>query len=257
MTANSVLIAHHHGGQSGPISELTLNRPERANSLSAPMVRQLMRHFTSEIERGAAAIVFAGSGKNFCGGFDFSDLEDETDETLRSRFLDIELLLQSIHRAPVPTVAMAGGAAIGAGADIFVACDIRLATPDTRFRFPGGRFGLVLGARRLAVRIGRDEAFSIIASSRTLDAEEALRLGLVTAILPDAKIQSAVHHVSLDTLPASFCQKLRSAIDGPGASKEDACDMASLLRSVGSDIKARLATYRKVAQVNKRGMPPI
>ena len=251
MTADSVLVAHHPRGQSGSICELTLNRPERANSLSASMVRQLTRHFTTEIERGPRAIVFASRGKNFCGGFDFSDLEDETDETLKSRFVDIEFLLQSIYRAPVLTVAMGGGAAFGAGADLFAACDIRLATAETRFRFPGGRFGLVLGARRLAARIGRDEAFSIIASSRIFDAEEALRLGLVTAIVPDARIQSAFPHVPVDMLSNSFCQDLRTAIDGAGGSMEDACDMASLLRSAGSDIKARLAAYREAAQIEK------
>jgi len=77
-------------------------------------------------------------------------------------------------------MAIAHGRNFGAGADLFVACDVRVAAPGTTFRMPGLRFGLQLGTRRLAQRIGNEAARGVLAESRTLDADAALELGFAS-----------------------------------------------------------------------------
>ena len=110
--------------------------------------------------------------KNFSAGFDFSSTaETATEGELLRRFVRIEQLLQAIWHAPFATMALAHGLNFGAGADLFVACDVRVAAPGTTFRMPGLRFGLQLGTRRLAQRIGNDAARALLADSSMIDAD--------------------------------------------------------------------------------------
>ena len=89
-----------------------------------------------------------GNDRHFAAGFDLGGLAAETDATLAHRFLRIGLLLERLYAAPYVTVAVAEGAAVGAGADLVLACDHRLVAPAVRLRFPGSAFGVVLGAHR-------------------------------------------------------------------------------------------------------------
>ena len=83
----------------------------------------------------------------------------------------------------MPTVAVASGRTLGAGADLFAACDRRIALTGASFAFPGPGFGLVLGTGRLAALLGRDAARHVLLSGAELPAEAALEAGLATALL--------------------------------------------------------------------------
>lgn len=135
----------------GPVWTVTLDRPARANALSADLVEQLHGVLDAAAVERPLALVLRGNDRHFAAGFDLAGLERETDASLAHRFLRIGLLLERVAAAPYLTVAVAHGAAVGAGADLVLACDVRLVSPGVTLRFPGAAFGVVLGASRRAL----------------------------------------------------------------------------------------------------------
>jgi enoyl-CoA hydratase len=135
----------------GDVWTVTLDRPRWANALSAQLVEAL-HAVLDEAEAPDAtrplALVLRGNQRHFAAGFDLAGLDLETDATLAHRFLRIGLLLERLTLAPYLTIAAADGAAIGAGADLVTACDVRLVAPGVTLRFPGAEFGVALGAGR-------------------------------------------------------------------------------------------------------------
>lgn len=233
-----------------------LNRPGQGNALSPEMVAALSAVLDKAVEARARSFVVEGQGRHFCTGFDLSSLSAETDDSLLARFVRVELLLQQIARAPFRTFARAHGRTVGAGADLFAACDVRLADADTTFAFPGSRgFGLVLGTRRLALRVGERAALDWVRSARTIKAEEALHRGLATAQWNrDAPIDAPAEN---EVQPVS--PELLSAITPEGA---DEIDLALLVRSAARPgLKDRVAAYAagvasaraKTHDINLRG----
>src|SRR5512140_903949 len=164
------------------VTTLTLNRPDKANALDAGLVDALAAAVAAAQHDGTRLLVLQGNGRNFCAGFDFGGYETASEGDLLQRFARIELLLQAVYHAPYATLALAQGKNFGAGVDLILACGNRVAAPDTQFRLPGLKFGLQLGTRRLAARIGGDAARALLAASKTFDAAEALRLGFLHEI---------------------------------------------------------------------------
>jgi enoyl-CoA hydratase/carnithine racemase len=163
----------------GGVTRATLARPDKANALDAALVEALLDAVHAAARDGTRLLVIAGQGRNFSAGFDFTDHEGASAGDLLLRLVRIEQLLQTVYHAPFATLALAHGRNFGAGADLFLACSRRIASPDATFRMPGLRFGVQLGTRRLAGRIGADAARDLLAESRTLDGAEALELGFV------------------------------------------------------------------------------
>jgi enoyl-CoA hydratase len=183
MSADDPLLIH----RAGAVTELVLNRPDKANALDATLVEALLAAISHAASADARLLVLRGEGRHFCAGFDFSDLDRQSDGDLLHRFVRIEQLLQALHHVPLTTLALCHGSAFGAGADLVAACDWRVAAPATRFRMPGLRFGIVLGTRRLAALIGADAAHEILSTSRTFESPEAARLGFVQRLAePDS-----------------------------------------------------------------------
>ncbi len=166
----------------GPRTCVTLNRPDKANALAAPLVTALHEAITQAISDGTTVFTIQGNGRNFCAGFDLSSLERETDDTIIPRLMDLERMLQAIYYAPFATISLIHGGAFGAGFDLAMACDYRLATKDARFRMPGWRMGLALGTRRTAQRVGAERAFVFLRDAVIINAEQALEQQFVTEI---------------------------------------------------------------------------
>ncbi len=165
------------------VATVWLDRPERGNALSEAAVGKLSAAVATALaDPGVHTLLFRGRGRHFCTGFDLSGLDDETDASLRNRFVALEKLLQTVWHAPVRTAAFATGRAWGAGADLFASCDIRACAPDATFRFPGSAFGIVLGTRRLVELVGWDRARPLASEGLTLDAQGAVEAGLATEV---------------------------------------------------------------------------
>lgn len=163
----------------GQVTRLALCRPEKGNSLSRDMVQAMADAIARCHADGTTLLVLEAQGRNFCTGFDLGGLDQETDDSLMARFVRIELLLQALHAAPFLTVALGHGRHIGAGADLFAACQRRVLTGDGSFRFPGAAFGLVLGTGRLARLVGATRAGDWAGSGRQVQQDEAQATGLV------------------------------------------------------------------------------
>ncbi|HEX2825890.1 MAG TPA: enoyl-CoA hydratase/isomerase family protein [Burkholderiales bacterium] len=238
--ADDALIAAREDG----VTRLTLNRAQKANALSAALVEALLEAFERAASDGTRLIVLEGAGPHFCAGFDFTDYESASDGDLALRFVRIETLLQAIHHSPCETLALAHGRVFGAGADIVASCSRRIAAPDAAFLMPGLRFGVVLGTRRLAARVGGDAARDILSTSRSFDAQEALRIGFLTRIAPREQwpdLVAAARGESAKLSPAA------SAALGVATLRDTrAEDMAALARSVSvPGLKERIRAFRE------------
>ena len=215
---------------------LELARPERGNALGESVVEALLEQVRAALADAAVhTLVLRGQGRHFCTGLDLSDLEGSSDAQWLHRLVRIETLLATIWTAPKRTVAIAQGRAWGAGADLFAACELRVALPGATFRFPGARFGIVLGTRRLAARIGQPRAHRLVTEGGELDAARACEWGLADAleetVLPDPV-------VGLATAAA-----IRAATR-PGEEAALASDLAALVRSAAEPgLRARMAAY--------------
>ena len=180
------------------VAVATLANPARGNALSESMVENLIAWITECVaDQSVHTLVLTSTGSHFCTGFDLgaqpAKAGDEgivsraaTDGPLLWRFARIEHLLSLLWNAPLRTVAVAQGRTWGAGADLFAACDLRYASPQTEWRFPGAGFGLVLGTRRLATLVGQPRAMDWVAHGRRIDAENAVSAGLATALLGES-----------------------------------------------------------------------
>jgi enoyl-CoA hydratase len=174
------------------LTRLILDRPQRGNALSAELVLALSEAVARCRDDGTRLLVFEGAGPQLCTGFDLSQLESESDDTLLARFVRLELLLQAVHEAPFVTLALARGWAMGAGADLFAACEQRWIVESASFAFPGAAFGLVLGTSRLAERVGPTQAREWVRSGVTIGADDALRAGLASRVIAAADVEDAI-----------------------------------------------------------------
>lgn len=172
----------------GHVGIATIDRRERRNALNGEMCDQLRGHLEESSE--LRAIVLTGAGTAFCAGADlvsrFAGEGDATTDTFRPAF---ERVLDAIVAHPAPVVAAINGPAIGAGMQLAVACDVRVAALGARLAIPGGKLGIHLSARniwRLAQLVGQGSARDFLLAGRTVEAEEALRLGLVQYVDNDA-----------------------------------------------------------------------
>lgn len=228
----------------GGIATLRLDRPDRGNALSEPLVSGLQAGIASALaDDSVHTLVFRGEGAHFCTGFDLSSLESETDASLAARFIAVESLLQTVWHAPVRTVAVAQGRTWGAGADLFASCDVRAAGRDASFRFPGSAFGIVLGTRRLVEAIGWDASRALVTEGASVDASRARELGLATDLIDmDA---GAWLTRRLAEAPVADRETF-AAIRGVARGDHRGEDMASLRRSAERPgLQQRIAAYRE------------
>jgi enoyl-CoA hydratase/carnithine racemase len=236
---NDELIRKHEGH----VTHLTLNRPQKANALSASLVEALLNAVEYACTDGTRLVILDGAGAHFCSGFDFSDYQASSEGDLALRFLRIETLLQQLYHAPFETMVFAHGRIFGAGADLVCCCGIRLGAPGTTFCMPGLKFGVVLGTRRLVHRIGSDAARAILAGSRTFDVEEALEMRFLTgsAAQSDWAALAARTRTECDLLTPGAAAALRrqTVVDSRAE------DMAALAASVSAPgLKERIRLFR-------------
>jgi enoyl-CoA hydratase len=234
------LIRHHEGR----LTRLTLNRPQKANALSAALVEALIDAVEYACTDGTRLLVLDGAGEHFCAGFDFTDYQEAAEGDLALRFIRVEMLLQGLYHAPFETLALAHGRVLGAGADLVASCSMRVGTPGSAYRMPGLRFGVVLGTRRFAARVGVDRARDILAASRAFDAEEALASGFLTRVAAQDGWGTIV--ASARTQCDRLTPSASAALHRQTVTDTRADDMAALARSVSTPgLKERIRMFRE------------
>jgi len=235
----------------GPVLHLQLHRPEVGNALSAALVQALTEAVDAAThDVSVRLLVLSGAGRHFCTGFDLSDLDRETDDSLLARFTRVELLLQAVHAAPFATLALAHGRTMGAGADLFAACGDRWIVGDAGFAFPGAAFGLVLGTVRLTELVGAPHAAAWIEGGQRIDADQALACGLATRHIETEQIDAELGRwgARVNRLDAPTQRAIQAAIAAgrrPRGDAGDAQDLARLVRSAARPgLRDRIAAYR-------------
>ena len=173
------------------VALVTLNRPSALNALSFELLAELDAVLAVlDDDEGCRAIVITGAGERaFAAGADVRQLAAQTPESLRAD--DPFSAVDRVGRIRTPVIAAVRGFALGGGAELAMACDMLIAAEDARFGQPEIKLGVIPGAggtQRLARATGRARAMELVLTGRLVGAEEAGRLGLVTAIVPAAEV---------------------------------------------------------------------
>lgn len=169
------------------IATVTFNRPEVRNALNRAVLADLRGVLAAaRDDDGVGAVVFTGAGeKAFVAGADISQLVNHNLHTgLESQMQRTFDELESFEK---PTIAAVNGFALGGGCELAMSCDIRLASTTARFGLPETTLGIIPGAggtQRLGRLIGVGRAIELVLTGRLVDADEALRVGLVTSVVP-------------------------------------------------------------------------
>lgn len=176
----------------GDVGLAVIDRPDRRNALNAELADELRAHL--EAAHGARAVVVTGEGRAFCAGADLARRFDDVatpDGTGTDSFRPaFERLLETVIELPAPVIAAINGHALGAGLQLAVACDLRVVQPGASLGIPASKLGVMLSApnvARLAILIGQAPARDLLFTGRAVDADEALRLGLVHRVEDDAR----------------------------------------------------------------------
>lgn len=169
----------------GPVLILQLNRPQVLNALDFDLVREVRSVMAEALAaKQVRALVLTGTEKAFCAGADVAVLRQEEVERVVEYVREVAMMLADVSRSALVTIAAVEGCAIGAGADLAVACDVRIAGEGSIFRFPGMSFGVVLGTRALARLVGPAVAKQIVFGQMTVSVDHAKNIGLVNEVVP-------------------------------------------------------------------------
>ncbi|HEX6687364.1 MAG TPA: enoyl-CoA hydratase/isomerase family protein [Solirubrobacterales bacterium] len=173
------------------VALLRLERPEARNAIDTQMLVELLEHLAVARDDDAVRVLAISSSDQMglSAGADVKERLDEEGKVRRMQlFAD---LYDAIVAFPKPTVAACHGDVVGGGAEIAVACDLRIGGANLRMRFPGAALGVPVGPARLVTLCGLAAAKYLLFSSRTVGADEALRLGLVNRVAPAASTEEA------------------------------------------------------------------
>jgi len=184
----------------GLIHRLTLNLPARRNALTPGLARGLAQRI-EQIEEGGEArvILLSGAGGHFCAGLDLHWLRSlgatPSVTDLQHGLSDFQSAIIAIVRCPIPVLAVVQGTAAGFGFDLALACDMRLAGASATFTSAFARIGLVPDGGStftLPRLVGVGRAMRMLMTGETLDAREALSIGMVEEVIEDSALDSAV-----------------------------------------------------------------
>jgi enoyl-CoA hydratase len=202
-------------GDGDAITVVTLDRPERRNALDRQTLAALTEALEAAAARATRVLVLTGASGHFCAGADLTGLED-------AGFADLlQGVLERLRDVAFLTIAAVEGAALGAGTQLAVACDLRVATADGSFAIPAAKLGLMVNhwtVQRVATLAGASTARSMLLAAEVVTGAEALRLGLVNrqGAVPDA-LAWAEHIAALAPLTIAGHKLMLNRLEQPPA----------------------------------------
>jgi 2-(1,2-epoxy-1,2-dihydrophenyl)acetyl-CoA isomerase len=181
------------------VAVLTLNRPDRLNAMSRPMLDALLEALPRLAEDPAVGVVvLTGAGRGFCAGGDVKAMAEGNElggQTMEEKAQALRGRMETsrwLHEMPKPTIAMMRGPAAGAGLSLAMACDLRVASDTARLGTAFARVGYsgdFGGSYYLTQLVGTAKARELYFTADLLDAAQALALGLVNRVVPDARLE--------------------------------------------------------------------
>jgi len=196
------------------IKRITINRPERRNSVDGETVQMLLSAVKGSVSDGTRVVILSGTGDSFCAGADLSatseqDIADfDVTKSLRE---NVNPTILAMRALAVPIIARVHGYAVGVGSNYALACDLILASEQAVFGQAFVKIGLMPdggGTYFLPRLVGYHKAFELMVTGDTIDAQQALKLGLVNQVVPFAELDAAV-----DKLAARLAHSPRLAIE--------------------------------------------
>ena len=175
----------------GPLALLTINRPHKHNAISLATLEELHQAVRLGAQDDAVSVIAitGAGGRAFASG---SDLSEVANRDFRKALEPIvQGLADQLERTPKPTVAAIDGICMGGGLEVALGCDLRIATPHSRFATPEGKLGIIPGGgatARLPRIVGRGWAMEMMLMGEPIDAERALAVGLITRIVEPAEL---------------------------------------------------------------------
>jgi enoyl-CoA hydratase/carnithine racemase len=204
----------------GRLGIVTIDRPEARNALNFAVldgIEDALNRFRDDPEVGL--VIFTGAGeKAFAAGADITQLTDYTVvDGLNAR---LQRLFDEVEAFPKPTIAAVNGYALGGGNELAMAADIRIASTQATFGLPETNLGVLPGAggtQRLSRLIGKGRAIELILTGRFIDADEALRIGLVTQVVaPDELLSTAARTAESILAKGPLAIRLAKLVVGAG-----------------------------------------
>ncbi len=190
--------------ESDGVLEVVLDRPAQRNAIDAGMVAELHAVCDELESRPRPAIITGGADGMFVGGADIAQLRDRgRDDALAGINLR---LFDRLRALPMPTIAAIDGLALGGGAELAYACDLRIATPRAGFGQPEPRLGIIAGAGatyRLMRLVGESVAKQVLLAGVQISAARALELGLVHSVVEPSQLLEAARHLAAQMLQSS------------------------------------------------------
>lgn len=196
---------------------LELNRPDKRNALSLALRTALQSRLDAAADDDTVgAVLLSGAGDHFCAGFDLGEVAASTDQA--ALFREAGAYHRAVYTFPKPIVAAVRGAAVAGGFDLALMCDIRLAGTDARFGQTQVRHGIPAAYELVAHVVGDTMARDLCLTGRTVDADEALRIGLVQRLCEPARVVDEARAVTADIaeLPGAEDTKRRAVALQPG-----------------------------------------
>jgi enoyl-CoA hydratase len=196
------------------IAVLRLEREKARNAINTEMLMELLAHL-SRAKHDPDVRVLVISSNDHLGLSAGADVGEELDEEGRVNRMDrFAQLYDELTAFPKPTVAACHGSVVGGGAEIAVACDLRVGGSNLRMRFPGAELGVPVGPARLVTLCGLATAKYLLLTSRNVNADEALRLGLVNRVAPAAATEGAAIELAAEVAvhPPEAVARLKSML---------------------------------------------
>jgi enoyl-CoA hydratase len=190
MSEMSELRTGYDVGELG-IAVLRLQRPKARNAMDTQMLVEILEHLAVARDDEAVRVLVVSSSDHMglSAGADIREAIDAESKVERMQlFADV---YDAIVAFPKPTIAVCHGDVVGGGAEVAIACDMRVGGSNLRMRFPGAALGVPVGPARLGTLCGLAAAKYLLLSSRTVGADEALRIGLVNRVAPAAGTEEA------------------------------------------------------------------
>ena len=201
------------------IAFIKINRPAKLNALSSTMLNDMMKVLgEAELDNQVRVIVISGGEKNFCAGADIDEEKGMTPSDALQFCLRGQKVCTAIQISMKPVIAEISGYALGGGLELALACDFRISSRESVFGFPEVTLGVTTGwggAANLVKIVGPSKAKELLMVGKTVGAEEAYRLGIISEIVQPDQLTRAVSEFAkkLSSLPASSVAMAKNLIN--------------------------------------------
>ncbi|WP_305987247.1 enoyl-CoA hydratase-related protein [Roseibium sp. MMSF_3544] len=210
----------------GRVATIRLNRPKQLNALNTRVMEEVLKASAAfDRDTKIGCLLLKGNERAFAAGADITELAGQDHASMQAS--DFFAGWDSFAALRIPKVAVVDGYALGGGCELAMMCDVILASENARFGQPEIKIGCIPGiggTQRLTRLIGRTRAMDMILTGRMIDAEEALRIGLVSRVVASELLEETAHEVAatIAEKPSDIVQMARACVNMSDNSTLDA-----------------------------------